>query len=73
MVTINELIDVIEQAAGIKMKRTYNLAAPTGLKGRGVDISKARETLGWAPACSTSRGDGENLPLDLCEYMKKYS
>ena len=73
LVTINELIDVIEQAAGIKMKRTYNLTAPTGLKGRGVDISKARETLGWAPRVRLRQGMEKTYHWIEDEYLKKYS
>jgi nucleoside-diphosphate-sugar epimerase len=70
LVTINELIDVIEQAAGVKMKRTYNLAAPTGLKGRGVDISKARKSLGWAPRIRLREGLEKTYNWIYDEYRK---
>ena len=34
MVTINQLVDMVEEIAGIKLKRTYNLGAPKGSKGQ---------------------------------------
>src|SRR5215471_17490375 len=33
-VSINQLVDVVEDIAGIKLKRTYNLDAPKGVNGR---------------------------------------
>src|ERR1700678_4411856 len=37
LVTINQLVDVAEELAGIKLKRHYNLSAPKGVKGRNSD------------------------------------
>ena len=36
-VTINQLVDVVEDIAGIKLKRRYNLDAPKGVNGRNSD------------------------------------
>src|SRR5256714_4290226 len=33
-VTINQLVDIVEDIAGIKLKRNYTLSAPTGVAGR---------------------------------------
>ena len=36
-VTINQLVDIVEDIAGIKLKRRYNLSAPKGVNGRNSD------------------------------------
>src|SRR5262252_3010712 len=33
LVSINQLVDIVEQIAGVKLKRTYNLSAPRGVNG----------------------------------------
>ena len=49
LVTINGLVDIIEQIAGIKLKRSYNLKAPKGVNGRNSDNTLIRKYLGWEP------------------------
>ena len=56
MVSINRLVDLVEDIAGVRLKRRYNLDAPKGVRGRNCDNTLIRETLGWAP--STSLRDG---------------
>jgi nucleoside-diphosphate-sugar epimerase len=50
LVTINELVDIVEDIASIKLKRTYNLAAPKGVNGRNSDNTKIQQYLGWEPS-----------------------
>jgi nucleoside-diphosphate-sugar epimerase len=50
LVTINQLIDIVEDIAGVKLKRRYNLDAPKGVRGRCSENSLVKETLGWAPS-----------------------
>jgi len=50
LVTINQLIDIVEDIAGVKLKRRYNLDAPKGVRGRCSENSLIKETLGWAPS-----------------------
>ena len=50
LVTINQLVDIVEEIAGIKLKRTYNLHAPRGVNGRNSDNTKIRQYLGWEPS-----------------------
>jgi len=33
-VSINQLVDIVEDIAGIKLKRHYDLSAPKGVNGR---------------------------------------
>ena len=56
MVTINELVDIAEDIAGIKLKRTYNLKAPKGVNGRNSDNTLIKEIMGWAPSISLRDG-----------------
>jgi nucleoside-diphosphate-sugar epimerase len=56
MVTINQLVDIAEEIAGIKVRRRYDLGAPKGVRGRNSDNTMILERLGWEP--STSLRDG---------------
>jgi len=49
LVTVNQLVDIVEDIAGIKVNRTYNLKAPQGVNGRNSDNTKIRQYLGWEP------------------------
>jgi nucleoside-diphosphate-sugar epimerase len=49
IVTINGLVDIIENIAGIKLKRSYNLKAPKGVNGRNSDNTLIQKYLGWEP------------------------
>ncbi len=49
MVTINQLVDIVEEIAGITVARRYDLDAPKGVRGRNSDNTMIRERLGWEP------------------------
>lgn len=50
LVTINQLVDIVEDIAGVKLERTYKLDAPKGVNGRNSDNAKILEYLGWEPS-----------------------
>ena len=50
LVTINKLVDMAEEIAGVKLKRNYNLSAPKGVNGRNSDNTLIRKLLGWEPS-----------------------
>lgn len=50
LVTINQLVDIVEEIAGIKLKRSYKLDAPKGVNGRNSDNTKILDYLGWEPS-----------------------
>jgi GDP-D-mannose 3', 5'-epimerase len=56
LVTINQLVDIVEDIAGITLEREYNHAAPKGVNGRNSDNTLIHELLGWEP--STRLRDG---------------
>lgn len=59
LVTINQLVDMVEEIAGIKVVRKYNLCAPQGVQGRNSDNTKIRQSLGWEPAVPLRVGLGK--------------
>jgi GDP-D-mannose 3',5'-epimerase len=50
MVSINQLVDIVESIAGYKLKRQYDLDAPKGVRGRNSDNTLIRKYLGWEPS-----------------------
>jgi len=55
-VSINQMVDIIEKIAGIRVKRNYILDKPKGVRGRSSDNSKLKRHLNWTP--QTSLHDG---------------
>ena len=56
LVTINQLIDIVEEVAGIKVSRNYDLSAPQGVRGRNSDNTQLKAALGWEPTVSLHDG-----------------
>jgi GDP-D-mannose 3', 5'-epimerase len=56
LVSINQLVDIVEDIAGVTLKRNYNLAAPKGVNGRNSDNTLIQSIFGWEP--STRLRDG---------------
>jgi GDP-D-mannose 3',5'-epimerase len=56
MVSINQLVDIVEDIAGVKLKRSYNLDAPKGVNGRSSDNTLIKQVFNWEP--STRLRDG---------------
>jgi nucleoside-diphosphate-sugar epimerase len=56
LVTVNQLVDIVEEIAGIKLNRSYNLSAPKGVNGRNSDNTKILEYLGWEPSIRLKDG-----------------
>ncbi len=56
MVSINQLVDIVEEIAGITLQREYKLDAPKGVRGRNSDNAMIRELMGWEPSISLREG-----------------
>jgi GDP-D-mannose 3',5'-epimerase len=56
LVTINGLVDMVEEIAGVKLVRSYNLSAPKGVNGRNSDNTLILEKLGWEPSIRLREG-----------------
>jgi nucleoside-diphosphate-sugar epimerase len=55
-VSINQLVDIVEGIAGVKLNRRYKLDAPKGVNGRNSDNTKIKQLLGWAPSIKLRDG-----------------
>lgn len=62
MVSINQLVDIAEGIAGVKLKRKYNLGAPKGVRGRSSDNTLIKKLMGWEP--DTKLKDGLKKTYD---------
>lgn len=56
LVTINQLVDVVEEIAGVRVKRRYNLEAPKGVRGRNSDNTLIKRHLDWEPSIPLQQG-----------------
>lgn len=56
LVTINQLVDIVEDIAGIRLKRRYKPDAPKGVRGRNSDNTLILERTGWAPCIRLQDG-----------------
>jgi GDP-D-mannose 3',5'-epimerase len=56
MVTINQLVDIVEDIADAKLERRYDLSAPKGVRGRNSDNTMIQERLSWEPSISLQTG-----------------
>ncbi|HKO13748.1 MAG TPA: NAD-dependent epimerase/dehydratase family protein [Acidobacteriaceae bacterium] len=56
LVTINGLVGIVEEIAGVRLRRQYNLSAPKGVNGRNSDNALIRARLGWEPSIALRDG-----------------
>jgi GDP-D-mannose 3', 5'-epimerase len=56
LVTINRLVDIVEEIAGVKLKRSYKLDAPKGVRGRNSDNTLIKQLMDWAPSVRLEDG-----------------
>ena len=56
LVTIDQLVDLVEEIAGVKLVRRYDLSAPKGVNGRNSDNTMILEKLGWEPSIKLRDG-----------------
>ncbi len=55
-VSVNRLVDIVEEVAGITCCRNYILDAPKGVAGRNSDNTLVKQVLGWEPSTSLREG-----------------
>lgn len=56
LVTINQLVDIVEELAGVHLRRQYILDAPLGVRGRNSDNTLIQKLYDWAPSVSLEAG-----------------
>jgi GDP-D-mannose 3', 5'-epimerase len=72
LVTINQLVDMVEEIAGIKLRRVYRTDAPKGVNGRNSDNTMIRRELGWEPSIRLRDGLEQTYRWIYDEYLRKY-
>ena len=56
LVTIDQLVDIAEEIAGVTLKRIYDKHAPKGVNGRNSDNTMILGQLGWEPSIRLREG-----------------
>jgi nucleoside-diphosphate-sugar epimerase len=72
LVTINQLVDIAEEIAGVKLERRYDLGAPKGVNGRNSDNTMIRAALGWEPSIKLRDGMERTYRWIEDEYLRTH-
>jgi GDP-D-mannose 3',5'-epimerase len=72
LVTINQLVDVVEEIAAVRLQRSYDLSAPKGVNGRNSDNTRIRALLGWEPSIPLREGLRRTYVWIQDQYVAKY-
>jgi len=72
LVTINGLVDILEEIAEIKLDRRYKLDAPKGVNGRNSDNTKILEHFGWEPSIRLRDGMERTYNWIVEQYNAKH-
>ena len=70
-VSINQLVDIVEGIAGIKLKRNYDLSAPKGVNGRNSDNTLIQKYLNWEPDTTLRAGLEKTYAWIYDQYMAR--
>jgi len=70
-VSINQLVDIVEDIAGVKLKRNYDLSAPKGVNGRNSDNTLIKKYLNWEPDTSLRAGLEKTYAWIYDQYMAR--
>ena len=71
MVTINQLVDICENIAGIKLERHYDLTKPRGVAGRSSDNTFIKSVLDWEPSTTLREGMEKTYAWIEQQYMDR--
>jgi GDP-D-mannose 3',5'-epimerase len=50
LVTIDRLVQIVEEIAGVRLERRHDLGAPQGVRGRNSDNTLIKQMLDWEPS-----------------------
>tara|TARA_B100000686_G_scaffold132981_1_gene139947 strand:- start:2245 stop:3207 length:963 start_codon:yes stop_codon:yes gene_type:complete len=56
LVTINEMVSIVTEISGKKIKRAYQMDKPQGVRGRNSDNTLLKHILGWSPSTTLKEG-----------------
>lgn len=72
LVSINRLVDIVEELAGVKLRRRHMLDAPQGVRGRNSDNTLFRELMGWAPEFFLEEGMAQTYAWIYDQMRSRY-
>jgi nucleoside-diphosphate-sugar epimerase len=72
LTTINGLVEIVEDIAGVSLKHRHNLSAPKGVNGRNSDNSLIKKYLDWAPGIRLRDGLEQTYSWIRGEYLSAY-
>jgi GDP-D-mannose 3',5'-epimerase len=61
-VSIDDLITIVEDVAGVQVERRYDTLAAQGVRGRNCDGTRLEAELGWRPSTTLREGVGALYP-----------
>ena len=73
LISINGLVEMVEDIAGVQFEHVHNLSAPKGVNGRNSDNTLIQKVLGWVPSVPLRDGMEKTYAWILGEIMKKGS
>ncbi len=56
LITVNQLVDAVCDAAGKRLRRRHDLTKPQGVRGRNSDNTILNEIIGWQPQTTVREG-----------------
>jgi nucleoside-diphosphate-sugar epimerase len=70
-VSINQLVDMVEGIAGMRLERKYDLTAPQGVNGRNSDNTLIQKYLGWEPNIPLQTGMEKTYSWIYDQYLAR--
>jgi nucleoside-diphosphate-sugar epimerase len=72
IVTVDQLVGIVEDIAGVHLRRRYVLDAPKGVGGRNSDNTRIRAAFDWEPSLPLCEGLKQTYDWIHREYVRKY-
>jgi nucleoside-diphosphate-sugar epimerase len=72
LVSINQLVDLVEEIAGVSLERHYAPDAPLGVAGRNSDNRAIRAALEWEPSIALRDGMERTYKWVHDAYLRRY-
>jgi len=73
LISVNDLVSMIEKIAGVTLERSYDLSAPRGVAGRNSDNTFIQSMLGWEPDTPLREGMEKTYIWIKQQYMDRKS
>lgn len=73
LVSINQMVDIVEEIAGVRLRRRYQLDAPKGVAGRNSDNTLIQQLLGWEPSIRLRDGLETTYRWIMQQYVRTHA